>query len=66
MINSGSKFGPVSGSLTDFRSIEVKPRPSHLAYYNAVSSKNSNKKRGLQSRQINVDDYEIRFNKLLS
>lgn len=66
LINAGSKFGSGTGNLNDFRSIEVKPRPSQLAYFNAVSSKNSNKKGGLQSRQIHVEDYEIRFNKLLS
>jgi hypothetical protein len=65
-MNASSKYGYNRTHLNNFRSIEVKPRTSNLAYYNAISSKNSTKKRKLYSRKSKFDDYEARFNKLIS
>lgn len=65
-MNASSKYGYKRNNLNNFRSIEVKPRASNLTYYNAVSSKNSTKKKKLYSRKSNFDDYEARFNKLIS
>lgn len=65
-MNASTKYGYNRSNIKNFRSIEVKPRNSHLLYYNNMSSKNSQRKKKLNTRKSKVEDYEARFNKLIS